>query len=443
VAALAVASPRGGTPAEAQGAPANDPVFTQGLQWGLEVIRAPEAWATATGAGTTIAVIDSGADLEHEDLRAKVRAHVSCVGAAGDPARCSGSGRDDHGHGTHVAGVAAAATGNGRGIAGVAPAADLLIVRVLGDSCTDPADRATCTASGTAGDVAAGIRWAVANGADVVNLSLGGGGATPTGPGCPICDALEEAWAAGAIPVLAAGNDAGLPSGFGDEPAVVVAATTRDDERSSYSAAGSDLLAQARWAVAAPGGEGEQDPADCATGGRPRGVLSTYWLAGLSDQYACLAGTSMAAPHVAGALAVLLSRGLTPLDAVERLLGTAVDLGPRGRDATFGEGRIDLAAAVTEPPPAVTTTTAPTAPPAPLDPPVAAQEVADTVVAPEASEPVPVARAPAPLPRVPPPPRVPAWLAALATSLVVATALAAARTATSHGLGRSRRRRRD
>jgi serine protease len=372
--------------AAAQAPVADDPVFTQGLQWGLEVIGAPRAWEQATGAGTTIAVIDSGADLAHEDLRGKVRTHVSCVGAGGDPDRCEGPGTDDNGHGTHVAGIAAAATGNGRGIAGVAPDAELLVVRVLGDACSDPADRTTCTASGTAGDVAAGIRWAVANGADVINLSLGGGGGTEAA-GCAFCDAIDEAWAAGAIAVIAAGNDAALPPGFSTEPAVVVAATTRDDGRSTYSAPDSDLLAGARWPVAAPGGEGETDPADCATGGRPQGILSTYWIAGLEDQYACLAGTSMAAPHVSGALAVLRSQGRSPLDAVEALVSTAVDLGDPGRDATFGAGRIDLAAAVAAPvAPATTGSPPPTTAPTP----VTAQEVpAAPVAPPEASDPVP------------------------------------------------------
>jgi serine protease len=374
--------------APAQPAVADDPVFTQGLQWGLEVIGAPQAWERATGAGTTIAIVDSGADLDHEDLRGKVRAHVSCVGAAGDSARCEGAGSDDNGHGTHVAGIAAAATGNGRGIAGVAPDAELLIVRVLGDACADAADRATCTASGTAGDVAAGIRWAVENGADVINLSLGGGGSTDA-VGCAFCDAIDEAWAAGAIAVIAAGNDAALPPGFSTEPAVVVAATTRGDGRSTYSAPDSDLLAGARWPVAAPGGEGETDPADCATGGRPQGILSTYWIAGSEDQYACLAGTSMAAPHVSGALAVLRSQGRTPLDAVEALVATTVDLGDPGRDTTFGEGRIDLSAAVAVPPGPATGATDPpaTAPP----PPITAHEAppAVPVEPPEASEPVP------------------------------------------------------
>jgi subtilisin family serine protease len=350
---LVVVLAGGGAPAHAT-AGANDPVFAQGLQWGLEHIGAPQAWTTSRGAGVTIAIVDSGADLEHEDLLGKVVASTSCIGANGDANRCSGSGQDDNGHGTHVAGIAAANTDNGRGVAGVAPDAKLMIVRVLQNSCTD----GQCTATGTAGDVAAGIRWATSHGADVINLSLGGG--TLQGVfGCAFCDAIDDAWAHGAIPVVAAGNDSLLPAGFGNEPAVVVTATTRDDRRASYSNASSGLLSAARWPVAAPGGEGETSAADCATGGHPRGVLSTYWIAGRANKYACLAGTSMAAPHVSGALALLLAQGRSPQAAVDRLLGTARDLGSPGRDPSFGVGLVDVARAV-GPAPATTTSGAPT-----------------------------------------------------------------------------------
>jgi hypothetical protein len=215
-------------------------------------------------------------------------------------------------------------------------------VRVLEDSC---AGAESCTATGSADDVAAGIRWAVDHGADIVNLSLGGG--TVQGVlGCAFCDAVEYAWSHGAIAVIAAGNDSALPSGFSDEHAVVVTATTREDTRASYSNASSGLLRNARWPVSAPGGEAETDPNDCATGGTPKGILSTYWSSGEANGYACLAGTSMAAPHVAGALAVLRSTGLSPQAAVDRLLATAQDLGDPGRDSQFGVGRIDLGAAV-------------------------------------------------------------------------------------------------
>jgi subtilisin family serine protease len=154
--------------------------------------------------------------------------------------------------------------------------------------------------------------------------------------------------------VIAAGNDSLLPPSFGDEPAVVVTATTRDDTRASYSNPSSGILKGARWPVSAPGGEGETSASDCATGGHPRGVLSTYWIRDHANEYACLAGTSMAAPHVSGVLALLLAQGRSPQAAVDRLLGTARDLGPAGRDPSFGVGIVDAAAAVGPAPPTTT-----------------------------------------------------------------------------------------
>jgi subtilisin family serine protease len=323
--------------ARAGGVGRDDPADRNGLQWGLAQIGAPAAWARSTGAGVTIAVVDSGVDLAHEDLRSQLVGDVSCIGASGDPDACDGPGQDDSGHGTHVAGIAAADAGNGHGIVGVAPDADLLAVRVLADRCQD---RGGCSPTGATADVAAGVRWAVGHGADIVNLSLGGALA---GDGtCVVCDAVEDAWARGVITVVAAGSDAPVPTAeLAAAHAVLVTATTRTDALASY-AAGGEALRGARWAVAAPGGETEVDPDDCATGGEPAGVLSTYWVPGRADGYACQAGTSMAAPHVSGALAVLLGQGRSPRAAVERLVGTAHDVG--------SVGRIDLGRAVGDEP---------------------------------------------------------------------------------------------
>lgn len=330
-------------PAGAGSTTVDDPIFVQGLQWGLEQIDAPAAWASGTGEGVTIAMVDSGVDLTHEDLRAKVEAEISCVGAAGDPDQCRGSAQDDHGHGTHAAGIALASTDNGVGMAGVAPGAKLMAVRVLTNQCE--ADAVTCAASGSSEDVSAGIRWAADHGADVINLALGGGALQPS-LGCSFCEAIDYAWGKGVILVLAAGNDSVLPSEFADEPAVIVSATTRDGAGASYSGARAGVPTAARWPVSAPGGEPERRPADCATGGTPSGVISTYWVRGQANSYACLAGTSMATAHVSGALAVLLSTGLTPQAAIDRLLVSADDLGPPGRDDVYGVGRINLGAAV-------------------------------------------------------------------------------------------------
>lgn len=418
----------GPVPAGAQ--TGTDPVRAQGLQWSLDLVGAEAAWGRARGEGITIAVVDSGVDLDHEDLVSKIVGNVSCIGSNGDPRRCRGAGQDDNGHGTHVAGIAAAATGNGKGIAGVAPDASILAVRVLADSCGGQG----CQSEGTAADVAAGIRWATANGADVINLSLGGGAIQST-LGCAFCDAIEEAWAQGVISVVAAGNDAILPAGFGSTPAVVVTATTREDTRASYSNRNDSILTDARWPVAAPGGEAEVDPAQCGTGGSPRGIVSTFLGPGPGG-YACLAGTSMAAPHVSGGLALLRSAGLGPEQSIERLLATAEDLGPPGRDSTFGHGRIDLARALDRltatssgggpggapaPP-----TTAPGATPTTLAPPPPDAEEPPTttvpvVVAPEPQEAAPFNPVPGPEATEAEP--VPDWLVTAAVAAIAVTAL--------------------
>ena len=347
-----------------------------GLQWGLAQIRAEEAWETGTGDDVVIAVVDSGLALDHEDLAAKVVDGTACRDTGGDPAKCEGSPRDDDGHGSHVAGIAAAATGNGPGIAGVAPGARILPVKVLFRDCP------TCQSTGTAEDVAAGIRWATDEGAAIINVSLGSTTSSVFGPS--FAEAVRYAWDRGAIPVVAAGNEFVLAADFGDAPAVVVSATDRADGAPSYSRGVGD----ARWAVAAPGGEGGDTPASCSQDGEPVGILSTYWAPEDPAAYACLSGTSMAAPHVAGALAVLVGTGLDPQQAVDTLLATATDLGPPGRDEIFGSGRIDVAAAVeragSSPPP-----TAPpsSAPPAPVDPTAPADEPLEETSSPQPFEP--------------------------------------------------------
>src|SRR3954470_4173336 len=135
-----------------------DPMFP--VQWNLRQIGAPEAWARSTGAGVRIGIVDSGVFAAQEDLAGKVVAATDCIDTSGNPDLCRGSGQDDTGHGTHMAGVAAATKDNGRGIAGVAPDAQLVVARVLTND------------GGSIVDVEAGIRWVVRHGARVINLSL-------------------------------------------------------------------------------------------------------------------------------------------------------------------------------------------------------------------------------------------------------------------------------
>jgi subtilisin family serine protease len=290
-----------------------------------------------------IAVVDTGVDLGHPDLAGKFVAGINLVNPGQSP-------QDDNGHGTHVAGIAAASTDNAIGVAGVAPDALIMPVKAL-DS----------TGSGSAQAVANGITYAADHGAQVINLSLGGGfGQSVFGPSFGA--AIEYAWSRNAICVVAAGNTNLLGSGFSNQHAVVVSAVGPNDSMPMYS----DAVGGAMWGMAAPGGAADgklvgKDPVD--------DIVSTFWdpdpkISGAPHVYAYLAGTSMAAPHVSGAAAILRGLGLSPQQTVDRLLSTAANLGNPG---TFGHGRLDVAAAVAGLPPdrggAPTTTT--TAPPPP------------------------------------------------------------------------------
>lgn len=322
------------TAAAAGGGSTGDVAHDEGLQWGFDRIGALTAWDTARGDGVTIAVVDSGVALEHEDLQDNLVDGVACRDTGGDAARCAGTAQDDDGHGTHVAGIAAAVDGNRVGIAGVAPDAKIMPIKVLHRACPD------CDSAGNAQDVAAAVRWATDHGADVINLSLGSTTNSVFGPG--FVDAVRYAWDRGAIPVVAAGNQFVLTADFGDAPAVVVSAVRRGDAVPSYA----NGVGQARWAVAGPGGEGGDTAESCSQDGEPLGILSTYWAPGDDHSYACLSGTSMAAPHVSGVLALLLSAGLDPSSAIQTMLETADDLGDPGVDTTFGTGLVNAAAAL-------------------------------------------------------------------------------------------------
>ncbi len=312
-------------------------------QWAPVQIGAPAAWRRTTGTGVRIGVVDTGVDLEHEDLSAKVVASTSCLGTGGNSVSCRGSAQDDNGHGTAVSSIAAAVTGNGKGIAGVAPGAELVVARSLTDDGHGGA-------VGNSIDVLAGVDWVVAHGARIVNLSLGTDAGEPPGSS-PIALAIERAWARGAIPVVAAGN--GIPdervSAYANLDAVVVGASDRDGGLAPYSLS----LRGTKWGLLAPGGSGG-DPR--SPGYLARNVISANWVGGQSSSYGASGGTSIAAPHVAGALALLLAQGLTREAAIRRLVDTTTNAGPCGSGC---HGRLDVAAAVgpssaTNPPTTVT-----------------------------------------------------------------------------------------
>jgi len=304
----------------------NDPLF--GKQWGLQMADVPAAWGRSTGAGVRIGIVDTGVHLSQEDLvDGKVVESTNCINANGNPAACSGNAQDDNGHGTHVSGIAAANKDNGRGIAGVAPGASLVVAKVLDSS-----------GSGASADVEAGIRWVVQHGARVVNLSLGDDpifGQLFSDPA--FVQTINDAWNAGAIPVVAGGNQEILfcSAPYGSLEAMVVGALGSNGQVAGYSCP----LGNAQWGVMAPGGDGSGGTGD---------VISTWWDKNnptSTNSYAYLAGTSMATPHVSGLAALLLAEGLSKEAVVQRILATAVAV-PGCGASTCGHGRIDVAAAV-------------------------------------------------------------------------------------------------
>ena len=309
----------------------NDPSF--GDQWGLARIGAEQAWTRTTGAGVRIGIVDTGVDLTHEDLQGKIVESTTCVGSGGDPAKCGGDGQDDQGHGTHVAGIAAAMKDNGKGVAGVAPDAEVVVAKVL-----------SATGTGSGADVTAGIKWVVDHGAKVVNLSLGDPAQALSVliSENELLEGVNYAWGKGAIPVIAAGNSNTLGLGleglnYGDMNAVVVGATGPDDVPASYSTS----TGGAKWAVVAPGGAGT--PTD-----KKDEIYSTFWINGQKNAYTYLAGTSMAAPHVSGALALLLAQGYDQQAAVTRLLETVDEgVGCEANSSTC-RGRINVDQATTK-----------------------------------------------------------------------------------------------
>lgn len=327
----------------AQGGP-SDPYFSR--QWGLTAIKAEQAWSNSTGAGALIAVVDSGVDLAHPDLSSKLVVHADadfvepagkCTGKKRTGRTCTQDGpQDENGHGTHVAGIAAALTNNGVGIAGTAPGARILPVRVLDDE-----------GAGSTANVAEGIRYAADKGADVINLSLGfltGVGELNRLRGLlrPIYDAIDHAVSGGAVVVIAAGNE-GAPvcAEPAAHPAVVcVGATDSRDLKAWYS--NFDASTFKRFLVA-PGGEGL---VSCS-----QEILSTY-LRGADTEcspapgYEAIAGTSMAAPFVSGVAALLAEKGLGNAQIVSCILNRADDLGAPGRDPVFGFGRLNALRAV-------------------------------------------------------------------------------------------------
>jgi subtilisin family serine protease len=294
----------------------DDPYYS--AQWGLPRSGVPVAWALSTGdAAAPVAVLDTGVDGSHPDLTGQLLPGYDFINGDSDPS-------DDHGHGTRMSGIVSAVWNNAEGIAGVAPNAPILPVKVLGADGTGPYSA-----------IADGITWAADHGARVISLSLAG-----PNPSQILQDAVNYARANGAVCVAAAGNDGSDVPVYpaATSGVVAVAAIDEGDRHAWFSNTGAWI------SHSAPGVS----------------VLTTD----LGGGYAPSTGTSPAAAFSSGVFALLLAFApdLTPQNAVARVEQGAFDLGSAGWDSTFGWGGIDAMAALVpgEPGAAPPDATAPT-----------------------------------------------------------------------------------
>lgn len=371
---------------------ANDPYFSSvgswgqdfRDQWGLEAVRAQEAWDLSQGEGVVVAVIDSGLDYEHPDIVDNVYRNPGEVGtdaSGGDKATNGidddGNGyiddvlgydfanqdpdpMDDNGHGTHCSGIIAAVTDNGIGIAGVAPRAKILTVKNVDSS-----------GNGDLDDAAAAIVYAAQAGAQVINLSQGFDGYSQT-----LHDAVRYAHdVAGVVVVVAAGNAASDVGSWHDNaveilrwPAAareVITVSALDQTRAlaSFSNYGTKID------VGAPGGGDRSDDPNVLS--PQRSILSLYARQTarsftfpeqvVGEHYYRVSGTSQAAPVVAGVAALLLARNpnLGPEQVRQAIRRGAIDVGEPGIDVETGYGLVDARGALEQPEPLVAHLTGP------------------------------------------------------------------------------------
>jgi type VII secretion-associated serine protease mycosin len=279
----------------------NDPAFAADQAY-LKTVRLPQAWDVTKGSTSQIiAVVDTGVNTSHPDLTGRTVAGYNAVNPGSAPT-------DLNGHGTMVAGVAAANTNNGVGVAGAAWTARIMPVKVF-----RPDGYALDS------EIAAGIVWAADRGATIINLSLGGPGSSPV-----LHDAVKYATNKGALVVVAAGNDGDdtpqYPAAYPE--VVAVGATDKAGVLTDFSSYGD-------WIdVAAPGYD----------------IVST----GLGKDYYIADGTSFAAPIVSGIAALIRTKypNWTPAQVLNRLRTSARDAGPRGIDPYYGYGVVDALRAV-------------------------------------------------------------------------------------------------
>lgn len=322
----------------------NDPYYSE--QYGMEKIGMEDAWEIVSGdSDVIIAIIDTGARLDHPDLEGQFWVNEDEVPDNGVDDDGNGyvddyngydfhgdgffpsegeedsDPDDDNGHGTHCSGVAAAATNNGVGVAGVAPGCKIMPVRALGGML----------GFGYTSDIIAAMVYAVDNGADVISMSFGAEAGTESQK-----STLLYAYDEGVTLVAASGN-----SGLMGNPvmwpaaypmAIAVGATNSFDGLAYFSSYGPQLE------VSAPG----------------MSIYSTVaGYLGMLGDYTYLSGTSMSCPHVAGFAGLLISQDPSRTNDIIRLMisSASVDLGDSGWDEKFGHGRIDVAASLSSPDP--------------------------------------------------------------------------------------------
>jgi thermitase len=274
----------------------NDPYYTAGYEWHLNKINAVNAWSLSTGStAIPIAIVDTGVDLKHPDLASKIIQGYNIYANTSNPS-------DDLGHGTAVAGTAAALSNNSLGVASISWKSPLMPLKI-----SDPTGYATYS------NMAKGIIYAVDHGVRVINISFGGRTASST-----LQNAVNYAWQKNAIVVAAAGNDSSTVSyPAACKNTVAVSATLSNDSFASFSNYGSAI------AVSAPG----------------KGIYTTMKGGGYGSWY----GTSFSSPIVAGVAALILSLNpqLTSAQVVDILKKTSDDLGSTGYDVYFGYGRVN------------------------------------------------------------------------------------------------------
>lgn len=311
--------------------PERDPVFRH--QWNLRAMQVPDAWETTRGAGATVAVLDTGVAYENRGRYRRAPDFAGTRFVAGWDFVDDDAHPNDvppqggmRSHGTLIAGLIAQAAGNGIGGAGVAPAAAIMPIRVL------KPDR-----SGSARDIARGLRFAADHGADVANLSIAG-----PSPAAALKDAIDYATRKGVTVVAAAGNDGrstvSWPAAY--PKVIAVGAVTRRLARARYSNYGR------RLDLVAPGGAGELVDEGYGPGD---GVVAQTLKGGPGQFCFCfMASTSAAAAQVSGVAALVAGsrRSAGPAYIRRTLLATARDLGAPGRDEEHGRGLVQARAAL-------------------------------------------------------------------------------------------------